>query len=120
MGRNIEPDSGGYGQFRGGLGHTAVWMIHGTTGIDYQCGCAGIRSKVLPNHGMYGAYPVPPDRSHAGRSEEICGKWLSGKSRDSVIVATKAANRQTKLCQRKHVRQVFRTESGRCFVQEPV
>jgi N-methylhydantoinase B/oxoprolinase/acetone carboxylase alpha subunit len=62
LGRNIEPDSGGYGQFRGGLGHTAVWMIYGTTGIDYQCGCAGIRSKVLPNHGMYGAYPVWPDR----------------------------------------------------------
>jgi aryl-alcohol dehydrogenase-like predicted oxidoreductase len=36
-------------------------------------------------------YPVPPDRSYAGRSEEICGKWLSGKSRDSVIVATKVA-----------------------------
>jgi aryl-alcohol dehydrogenase-like predicted oxidoreductase len=36
-------------------------------------------------------YPVPPDRSHAGRSEEICGKWLSGKSRDSVIVATKVS-----------------------------
>ncbi len=62
LGRNIEPDSGGYGQFRGGLGHTAVWMIYGTTGIDYQCGCAGIRSKVLPNHGMYGAYPTWPDR----------------------------------------------------------
>jgi len=62
LGRNIEPDSGGYGQFRGGLGHTAVWMIYGTTGIDYQCGCAGMRSKVLPNHGMYGAYPTWPDR----------------------------------------------------------
>lgn len=62
LGRNIERDSGGYGQFRGGLGHTAVWMVHGTTGIDYQCGCAGIRSKVLPNHGMYGAYPTWPDR----------------------------------------------------------
>jgi N-methylhydantoinase B/oxoprolinase/acetone carboxylase alpha subunit len=62
LGRNIEPDSGGYGRFRGGLGHTAVWMIHGTPGIDYQCGCAGMRSKVLPNHGMYGAYPTWPDR----------------------------------------------------------
>lgn len=36
-------------------------------------------------------YPVPPDRSHAGRSEEICGKWLAGRSRDAVIVATKVA-----------------------------
>jgi len=62
LGRNIEPDSGGYGQFRGGLGHTAVWMIHGTPGIEYICGCAGMRSKVLANHGMYGAYPTWPDR----------------------------------------------------------
>ena len=62
LGRNIEPDSAGYGRFRGGLGHTAVWMIHGTTGIEYQCGCAGIRSKTIANHGMYGAYPSVPDR----------------------------------------------------------
>ncbi|MFQ5699567.1 MAG: hypothetical protein ACE5IL_14970, partial [Myxococcota bacterium] len=60
--RNIEPDSGGYGRFRGGLGHTAVWMVHGTPGIEYQCGCAGMRSKIVGNHGMYGAYPTWPDR----------------------------------------------------------
>lgn len=36
-------------------------------------------------------YPVPPDRSYAGRSEEICGKWLAGKPRDAVIVASKVA-----------------------------
>jgi aryl-alcohol dehydrogenase-like predicted oxidoreductase len=36
-------------------------------------------------------YPVPPDPSHAGRTEEICGKWLSGRRRDSVIVASKLA-----------------------------
>jgi len=36
-------------------------------------------------------YPVPPDRKTAGRTEEICGKWLAGRARDSVIVATKAA-----------------------------
>ena len=36
-------------------------------------------------------YPVPPDRSYAGRSEEICGKWLQGRPRDAVIVATKVA-----------------------------
>jgi aryl-alcohol dehydrogenase-like predicted oxidoreductase len=36
-------------------------------------------------------YPVPPDPSHAGRTEEICGKWLTGRRRDSVIVASKAA-----------------------------
>jgi len=62
LGRNVEPDSGGYGTFRGGLGHTAVWMVKNTPGIEYQCGCAGIRSKVLANHGMFGAYPVWPDR----------------------------------------------------------
>jgi N-methylhydantoinase B/oxoprolinase/acetone carboxylase alpha subunit len=62
LGRNIEPDSAGYGRFRGGLGHTAVWLIHNTSGIEYQCGCAGIRSKTIANHGMYGAYPSVPDR----------------------------------------------------------
>jgi N-methylhydantoinase B/oxoprolinase/acetone carboxylase alpha subunit len=62
IGRNIEPDSSGYGQFRGGLGHTAVWMVHGTPGMEFQCGDAGIRSKIVANHGMYGAYPSLPDR----------------------------------------------------------
>ena len=36
-------------------------------------------------------YPVPPDPKWVGRTEEICGKWLQGRSRDSVIIATKAA-----------------------------
>jgi aryl-alcohol dehydrogenase-like predicted oxidoreductase len=36
-------------------------------------------------------YPVPPDPKYAGRTEEICGKWLAGKPRDSVIFATKVA-----------------------------
>jgi aryl-alcohol dehydrogenase-like predicted oxidoreductase len=36
-------------------------------------------------------YPVPPDPSYAGRTEEICGKWLAGRSRDAVVVATKVA-----------------------------
>jgi N-methylhydantoinase B/oxoprolinase/acetone carboxylase alpha subunit len=62
LGRNIEPDSGGYCTFRGGLGHTAVWMIKNTPGIEYQCGCAGMRSKIVANHGMFGAYPTWPDR----------------------------------------------------------
>ncbi len=34
-------------------------------------------------------YPVPPDPASAGRSEAIGGKWLAGKPRDAVIVATK-------------------------------
>lgn len=36
-------------------------------------------------------YPVPPDPRWAGRTEEIVGKWLAGRARDSVIVATKVA-----------------------------
>jgi aryl-alcohol dehydrogenase-like predicted oxidoreductase len=36
-------------------------------------------------------YPVPPDPKWAGRCEEICGKWLAGRPRDAVIVATKVA-----------------------------
>ena len=30
-------------------------------------------------------YPVPPDPKWAGRSEEICAKWLAGRPRDAVI-----------------------------------
>ena len=36
-------------------------------------------------------YPVPPRAEYAGRSEEICGKWLAGRSRDQIVVATKIA-----------------------------
>jgi aryl-alcohol dehydrogenase-like predicted oxidoreductase len=36
-------------------------------------------------------YPVPPKAEWAGRSEAILGKWLEGRSRDSVIIATKIA-----------------------------
>lgn len=36
-------------------------------------------------------YPVPPDPKYAGRSEEIVGKWLAGKPRDGVFIATKVA-----------------------------
>jgi N-methylhydantoinase B/oxoprolinase/acetone carboxylase alpha subunit len=69
LGRRLEPDSGGYGKFRGGLGHTAVWMIKHTPGVEYACGDAGVRSKLVANHGMFGAYPAPPDRpSYAART----------------------------------------------------
>ncbi len=34
-------------------------------------------------------YPVPPDTKWAGRTEEIVGKWLKTKDRDSIILATK-------------------------------
>jgi aryl-alcohol dehydrogenase-like predicted oxidoreductase len=34
-------------------------------------------------------YPVPPDAKYAGRTEEIVGRWLKTKDRDSIILATK-------------------------------
>jgi N-methylhydantoinase B/oxoprolinase/acetone carboxylase alpha subunit len=87
IGRNVAPDSGGYGKFRGGLGHTAVWMIKNTPGIEYQCGCAGMRSKVVGNHGMFGAYPAWPDRAsyaHGTNVKELieAGKPLVHESGD--------------------------------------
>jgi len=36
-------------------------------------------------------YPVPPRAEWAGRTEEIVGRWLAGKPRDSVFIATKVA-----------------------------
>jgi aryl-alcohol dehydrogenase-like predicted oxidoreductase len=36
-------------------------------------------------------YPVPPKAEYAGESERIVGKWLAGKPRESVIIATKVA-----------------------------
>ena len=36
-------------------------------------------------------YPVPPDPKWAGRSEEICAKWLAGRPRDAVTISTKVA-----------------------------
>ncbi|MBL8020561.1 MAG: aldo/keto reductase [Leptospirales bacterium] len=34
-------------------------------------------------------YPVPPEAKWVHRTEEIVGKWLKGKPRDSVLIATK-------------------------------
>ncbi len=36
-------------------------------------------------------YPVPPDKKWVGRTEEIIGKWMKDKDRDSIILATKVA-----------------------------
>lgn len=36
-------------------------------------------------------YPVPPDAKYIGRTEEIVGKWMKTKPRDSIILATKVA-----------------------------
>lgn len=36
-------------------------------------------------------YPVPPKPEYAGRSEEIIGRWMKDKERDSVIIASKVA-----------------------------
>lgn len=36
-------------------------------------------------------YPVPPDIKWIGRTEEIVGRWLKGKNRDAIILATKVS-----------------------------
>lgn len=36
-------------------------------------------------------YPVPPEKKLAGLTEEIVGRWLKTKPRDSVILASKVA-----------------------------
>jgi aryl-alcohol dehydrogenase-like predicted oxidoreductase len=36
-------------------------------------------------------YPVPPDPKWVGRTEEIVGRWLKGKNRDAIIIATKVS-----------------------------
>ncbi len=36
-------------------------------------------------------YPVPPDAKYVGRTEEIVGRWMKTKNRDSIIMATKVS-----------------------------
>jgi aryl-alcohol dehydrogenase-like predicted oxidoreductase len=36
-------------------------------------------------------YPVPPDAKYIGVTEEIVGRWLKTKDRDSIILASKVA-----------------------------
>ena len=36
-------------------------------------------------------YPVPPDPKWAGVSEQIVGRWLAGRRREEVVIATKIA-----------------------------
>jgi aryl-alcohol dehydrogenase-like predicted oxidoreductase len=36
-------------------------------------------------------YPVPPDVKYVGATEEIVGRWLKTKPRDSIILATKVS-----------------------------
>ncbi len=36
-------------------------------------------------------YPVPPDAKYAGRTEEIVGRWMKTKPRDSILLATKVS-----------------------------
>lgn len=37
------------------------------------------------------SYPVPPDIKYVGLTEEIVGRWMRTKDRDSLIIATKVA-----------------------------
>lgn len=36
-------------------------------------------------------YPVPPKTDYAGETESIIGRWLKGKQRDNLIIASKVA-----------------------------
>jgi len=36
-------------------------------------------------------YPVPPDKKYVGATEEILGRWMKTKDRDSLIIASKVA-----------------------------
>ncbi|MCB1856028.1 MAG: aldo/keto reductase [Halieaceae bacterium] len=36
-------------------------------------------------------YPVPPDAKYVGLTEEIVGRWLKTRNRDSIILASKVA-----------------------------
>jgi len=36
-------------------------------------------------------YPVPPDAKYVGATEEIVGRWMKTKNRDSLILASKVA-----------------------------
>ena len=36
-------------------------------------------------------YPVPPDSKYVGETEEIVGRWMKTKDRDSLIIASKVA-----------------------------
>ena len=36
-------------------------------------------------------YPVPPKEKYAGSTESIIGRWLKGKQRDKLIIASKVA-----------------------------
>lgn len=36
-------------------------------------------------------YPVPPDAKYAGETEEIVGRWMKTKDRESLIIASKVA-----------------------------
>ena len=36
-------------------------------------------------------YPVPPKTEYAGETEKIIGKWLKGKKRENLIIASKVA-----------------------------
>ena len=36
-------------------------------------------------------YPVPPKASWAGETESIMGRWLKGKNRENIIIASKVA-----------------------------
>src|SRR3546814_17833337 len=49
-------------------------------------------------------YPVPPDIQWGGRTEELVGRWMKTKPRDSIILAPKVAGPST-----SRIKTTFRT-----------
>lgn len=73
LGRNIEPDSGGFGKYRGGLAFTSVFMIMNTPGL-WGTNEAPPNSLSAGNYGVYGSIPTGPrgaDWTHRANLKEL-------------------------------------------------
>jgi acetone carboxylase alpha subunit len=55
LGRRILPDSGGYGKYRGGVGHETMHLIHGTEWVTFNT--TVLPSKTFWDTGLFGGYP---------------------------------------------------------------
>jgi acetone carboxylase alpha subunit len=62
LGRSISPDSGGYGQYRGGAGFESVWTVANTPQLIIAT--SEHSSRVFDNAGMCGGYPAPTVQLH--------------------------------------------------------
>jgi len=55
LGRRILPDSGGYGKYRGGVGHEATHLIHGSDMVTFNS--TTLPSRTFWDTGLFGGYP---------------------------------------------------------------